>query len=97
MGVNYHVGFLRPDGQVDSNTPLDTIVQHVNYMVDHMGIDHVALGSDFDGATMPAELRDVAGLPRLMAALAGAGYDEAALRKIAYENWLRVLRATWKD
>ena len=96
VGVNYHVGFLRPDGKVDSDTPLTTIVQHVDYMVEHMGIDHVALGSDFDGATMPAELRDVAGLPKLMAALGSAGYDESALRKIAYKNWLRVLGATWQ-
>lgn len=97
VGVNYHVGFLRPDGgQTDANTPLSVIVRHVDYMVDRMGIDHVALGSDFDGATMPAELRDVAGLPKLMAALRAAGYDEASLRKIAYENWLRVLRLTWK-
>ena len=96
VGVNYHVGFLRADGQVNSDTSLDTIVQHLDYMVDRMGIDHVALGSDFDGATMPDELGDVAGLPKLIAALEGAGYDEAALRKIAHENWLRVLRKTWK-
>ena len=97
VGVNFHVGFLRPDGEVDSDTPLEVIVQHVDYMVERMGIDHVGLGSDFDGATMPNELRDVAGLPKLMAALESAGYDEPALRKIAYENWVRVLRATWKD
>ena len=83
VGVNYHVGFLRPDGEVNSDTPLDVVVQHVDYMVERMGIDHVGLGSDFDGATMPNELRDVAGLPKLMAALESAGYDEPALRKIA--------------
>lgn len=97
VGVNFHVGFLRPDGEVNSDTPLDVVVQHVDYMVERMGIDHVGLGSDFDGATMPNELRDVAGLPKLMATLESAGYDESALRKIAYENWVRVLRATWKD
>lgn len=96
VGVNYHVGFLRPDGEVDADTPLALIVRHVDYMVDRMGIEHVALGSDFDGATMPEALRDVAGLPKLMAALRDAGYDDGALRKIAHENWLRVLRETWK-
>ena len=39
----------------------------------------------------------MAGLPRLMHALASRGYDRAALAKIAYGNWLRVLRATWKS
>jgi membrane dipeptidase len=38
----------------------------------------------------------VAGLPKLVDALRQAGYDEASLRKLGYENWLRVLRKTWK-
>jgi membrane dipeptidase len=97
VGVNFHVGFLRADGQRDgATTPLTEIVRHLDYMVERMGIEHVALGSDFDGAVMPGDLRDVAGLPKLVAALTAAGYDEAALRQIAYGNWLRVLGDTWK-
>ena len=64
-------------------------------MVERMGIDHVGFGSDFDGATMPQDMRDAAGLPKLMDALRAAGFDDAALRKLAHQNWLRVLRATW--
>jgi membrane dipeptidase len=97
VGVNFHVGFLRADGKRDAAaTPLTEIVRHLDYMVERMGIDHVALGSDFDGAVMPGDLRDVAGLPKLMDALVAAGYDEAARRQIAYGNWLRVLGQTWK-
>lgn len=97
VGVNFHVGFLRADGGRDpETTPLTEIVRHLDYMVERMGIDHVALGSDFDGAVMPGDLGDAAGLPKLMDALVAAGYDEAARRKIAYENWLRVLGATWR-
>jgi membrane dipeptidase len=97
VGVNFHVGFLRADGKRDgATTPLTEIVRHIDYMVEHMGIDHVALGSDFDGATMPGDLRDVAGLPKLMDALRSAGYDESARRQIAYGNWLRVLGQTWR-
>ena len=96
VGVNFHVGFLRADGKRDgATTPLTEIVRHLDYMVERMGIDHVALGSDFDGAVMPGDLRDVAGLPKLMDALAAAGYDESAQRQIAYGNWLRVLGQTW--
>jgi len=51
---------------------------------------------DFDGATMPSALGDVSGLPRLLSALREHGYDDEALRKLAHENWLRVLRATWQ-
>jgi membrane dipeptidase len=97
VGVNFHVGFLRADGSRDgASTPLTEIVRHLDYMVERMGIDHVALGSDFDGAVMPGDLRDVAGLPKLMQALAETGYDESALRQIAYGNWLRVLGHTWR-
>lgn len=95
VGVNYHVGFLRADGRSDAATSLSEIVRHVTYMVERMGIDHVALGSDFDGATMPGDLRDVAGLPKLVTALRAAGYDDAALHKIGTQNWLRVLGQTW--
>jgi membrane dipeptidase len=71
------------------------MVQHIDYLVNRIGIDRVGLGSDFDGALMPAELGDVTGLPKLIAALQAAGYDDAALRKITHENWVRVLRKTW--
>nr|MBP7963874.1 membrane dipeptidase [Caldilineaceae bacterium] len=70
--------------------------RHATYMVERMGIDHVALGSDFDGAAMPTDLVNAAGLPKLMAAFVEAGFDGADLAKIANGNWQRVLRATWK-
>lgn len=95
VGVNYHIGFLREDGRSDLETSVSEIVRHVDYMVERMGIDHVALGSDFDGATMPHDLRDAAGLPKLVTALRAAGYDDDALTKIAHGNWVRVLRTTW--
>jgi len=94
-GLNFHVGFLRADGAHDEQTPIATMVDHVEYMVRRMGIDHVALGSDFDGATMPAELKDAADLPALMEALRARGYEGEDLRKLAHGNWVRVLRETW--
>lgn len=96
-GVNFHIGFLRADGRSDVETSLTEIVRHAAYMADRIGIDHVGLGSDFDGATMPHDLKDVAGLPKLVQALRDHGFDEASLKKIAYENWVRVLRKTWKS
>ncbi|MBP8107038.1 MAG: dipeptidase [Caldilineaceae bacterium] len=96
VGINYHTGFLRADGQGKEVTPLTEIVRHATYMVERMGIDHVALGSDFDGAAMPTDLVNAAGLPKLMAAFVEAGFDGADLAKIANGNWQRVLRATWK-
>jgi membrane dipeptidase len=96
VGLNFHVGFLREDGGRDANTPLEVMVRQLDYLVGRLGIDRVGLGSDFDGAKMPQELGDAAGLPKLVAALRAAGYDDAALRKIGHENWLRVLGKTWQ-
>jgi membrane dipeptidase len=95
VGVNFAVGFLREDGHNDPDTPITEIVRHVDYLAERMGVDHVAFGSDFDGAVVPAELGGVAGFPKLVGALEEAGYDDAALAKITHGNWLRVLRETW--
>ena len=96
VGINFHVGFLRADGKRDVDTPLAEIRRHATYIADRIGIDHVAFGSDFDGAMIPAPLGDVTGLPALLEEFRSHGYDDASLRKIAYENWVRVLNATWK-
>ena len=96
VGVNFAVTFLREDGHNDPSTPITEIVRHIDYLVERMGIDHVAFGSDFDGATIPDELGGAAGLPKLVDALRDAGYDDAAIAKLTHENWLRVLAATWR-
>jgi membrane dipeptidase len=95
VGLNYAVSFLRADGKSNTDTPLSVMADHIEYLVDKLGIDHVGLGSDFDGATVPAEIGDVTGTPKLLDELAERGYDEAALRKIAHENWLALLERTW--
>lgn len=96
VGLNFSVSFLREDGGKDPDVPLETMLRHLDYLAEHLGIDRVGLGSDFDGTTVPREIGDVTGLPKLMAALAAHGYDGASLRKIAHENWIRVLGKTWK-
>jgi membrane dipeptidase len=95
VGLNFAVAFLRDDGGNSPDTPVSTMVAHLDYLVERLGIDRVALGSDFDGATIPQAIGDAAGLPALVAALRERGYDDGALRKIGHENWVRVLRATW--
>jgi membrane dipeptidase len=97
VGLNYAVTMLRPDGRDDVATPLSDMVRHVNYMVERMGIDHVALGSDFDGASIPEDIHDAAGNQNLVAALKGAGYADGELMKLCRENWLRVLGKAWHE
>ena len=96
VGINFVTSLIRKDGRPTAETPLSVIADHFDYIAERIGIDHVGFGSDFDGGTMPEELRDVAGLPRLVSFLEDRGYDEAAMRKITLDNWMRVLAATWK-
>jgi membrane dipeptidase len=87
VGVNFAVGFLCEDGGEVEDTPLETVVRHVNYLVGRVGID---------GAKVPKGIGDVSGLPAFLAALRAGGYDEEALEKLFHRNCIRVLRATWQ-
>jgi membrane dipeptidase len=95
VGIVFSCPFLRPDFADDEETPLSLIADHARYVAELIGVEHVALGSDFDGTTIPAALRDVAGLPRLLDALAQSGFTAQELEAIAWSNWRRVLQAWW--
>lgn len=95
VGINFGVSFLNPTGEKDSDLPLSAIVDHVEYVIERIGIDHVALGSDFDGTTISSEMRDASDLPKLVDLLQDRGYRGAELEKITHRNWLRVLTETW--
>jgi membrane dipeptidase len=96
VGITFHAGMLGAEGGVDPLVPLARVVDHVDYIAERIGVDHVGFGSDFDGATIPAELGDATGLPRLTALLRERGYAGDELVKLAHGNWLRVLRETWR-
>jgi membrane dipeptidase len=95
VGINFCTGFLHKDAKLVPDTPIEDILKHIMYAADKMGVEHVAIGSDFDGALIPEDIGDVAGLPRLIKALMDQGFDEASIRKIAHENWLRVFAETF--
>lgn len=97
VGLNYNCGFLSPTGARGSNLELSVMVDHLDYLIARLGDDKVGLGSDFDGATMPDNLKDVSLQQNLLQAMAERGYDEATIRKVAYGNWLRVLEQTWGE
>ncbi len=96
VGCNFNTPDVRADGQRLSDTPLARVVEHIDYMVNRIGIEHVAFGSDFDGAQMPDELGDVAGMSRLIDLLHDAGYDDDSIARLSHKNWQRILRETWK-
>ena len=91
VGLNFSTSFLRTDGMAGSAIGLDTMVRHIDYLVEKLGEDHVGLGSDFDGCTVPDPIKDVTGVPKLFDALAAHGYDAPLLDKLAHGNWLSCL------
>lgn len=97
VGINFAPAFLRADGRLTADTPIAEIVRHILYAIDTMGIDHVGLGSDFDGVLLPQEIGSVAGFPKILALLAEHGLDRDSLLKIAHGNWLRVLGECWRE
>ena len=70
----------------------ERIVDHIDHAVQVAGVDHVGLGSDFDGADMPRGMEDVSFLPKITQELLKRGYDENQIRLILGENTLRVLQ-----
>ncbi|MFC1547287.1 dipeptidase [Candidatus Neomarinimicrobiota bacterium] len=73
--------------------PISLIADHIDHIKDIAGIEHVGIGSDFDGiSTTPVGLEDVAGFPNLIAELLQRGYDEKEVQKVAGLNLLRVFR-----
>ena len=76
----------------DKYTNVQRVADHIDYVVKFTGIDHVELGSDFDGAgdSLPEGLKDVAQYPNLIYELLKSGYADEDIEKIGYKNVFRV-------
>jgi len=94
VGLNFATGFLRPDGRMTTDTSVDHMVRHLDALIEALGETRVGLGSDFDGATIPAAIGSAAGLPVLFEALERHGYDRPLLERLASGNWLSLLERT---
>ena len=97
VGVNFATAFIRPDGQMRSDTSIDEMLRHMDHLIEHVGIDGVGFGSDFDGAMIPEAIEDVTGLPLLRNAMRKRGYDKETMTKLCNGNWLRVLEKTFGE
>jgi membrane dipeptidase len=95
VGVNYSTSFLRPDGRRDANTPVELVIDHIEHILRQAGENGVGLGSDFDGAKIPAGIGNAAGLQNLVQGMRARGYSDQLIEKLCYRNWLRVLDQTW--
>ncbi len=74
--------------------PLSLLLDHLDYIVKMIGVDHVGLGSDFDGIeSAPQELDDVTGFPLITKGLIERGYSKKDIKKILGGNFLRIFKA----
>ncbi|MCG3879441.1 dipeptidase [Psychrobacter sp. Ps6] len=96
VGVNFDVAFLRADGQRDTQTSLDVIVDHLAYLIDHLGEDHVGFGSDFDGCLLPDELSDISQISKLIERMQQRHFSDALIEKVTSKNWFKVLGEIWQ-
>lgn len=88
-GLNLHRGFIRR-----GKAKMEHVVAMVKHMVDVAGVDHVAIGTDFDGGNPVPVVDDAAKLPALAEALRKEGFDDEDIRKVFGKNALRILY--WK-
>ena len=89
VGVNFSPSFLVKDGKA----AIKDVLNHIEHMVEVAGVDHVGLGSDFDGiSSTPEGLEDVTKLPKITLKLLERGYSEGEVRKILGGNLLRIIR-----
>lgn len=97
VGVNFCTSDLRDDGLDDEDTDFELVLDQIDYMVKLIGVSHVGLGTDYDGALVPSALSDVSYLPIVWELLSERGYSDEELRALAYGNWERVLAVTWQN
>ena len=95
--VNFYSAFIVPTAQLKRNKEaagtIYDVVDHIDYLARHCGVEHVGIGSDYDGVPrLPDQLESVATYPRITQLLLERGYDRAAIHGILGGNVLRVLR-----
>jgi membrane dipeptidase len=89
--VHKRIGEAQKSGKLPK-VDWSRIIDHIDHAVKIAGVDHVGLGSDFDGAIMPSGMEDVSKLPKITEALLNKGYSESDVRKILGGNTLRLMR-----
>ena len=92
VGINFATAFLRRDGRMIPETSLDVIVEHCDHLLKFLGEDHVAIGSDYDGAVVPDEISDLSKIENLYKYFIGKGYSNTLTEKIFYKNWNNFLQ-----
>jgi membrane dipeptidase len=93
VGLCFASAYLRPDGRKEADTSIEFLLRQLDHLISRLGEGGVALGSDFDGAVIPAAIDDCAGLPVLATAMIDNGFGKDLTQHICADNWTRFLQA----
>ncbi len=95
MGMNYCAAFLNDDELIGKNT-IDCTIEHIKYIKNLVGVDIIALGSDFDGINPDIEIKDASYMNNLVKRLHQEGFNQDEIDKMCYKNALRVFETVLK-
>jgi membrane dipeptidase len=83
-----------PEEVKELRPPLSLLIDHLDYIVKLIGVNHVGIGSDYDGVnSLPQQLDDITAMPLITKELMARGYSKQDIRKILGENFLRIFEA----
>lgn len=89
IGINYCPNFLKENSD---KMKINDVIKHIKYLKNLIGIDYIALGSDFDGISGKLELKDASHLPKLIKKLKQNGFNDEEINKITHQNALRLFK-----
>lgn len=94
VGLTFYPAFISPE-----KPGLEKLLDHFEHAAEVSGIDHLGIGSDFDGmgGNFLSDLPDVSSLPSLVEGLLSRGFTEEEVNKIMWGNFLRVINSNWKS
>ncbi|WP_434640590.1 dipeptidase [Thermoanaerobacterium thermosaccharolyticum] len=89
IGINFCPNFLRDD----DNASIEDVLDHIEHIVNLVGINHVGFGSDFDGIEKtPLGLDDVASFPKILDGLKKRGFSDDEINSISHDNFERIIK-----
>ena len=93
IGLSFVSNFLQnSEGNEESTASIDDLLDNVDYLKDLVGIDHIGIGSDFDGGGELSDLHDISDLPKITKGLVQRGYSSGEIEKILGENFMRLFK-----
>ena len=94
--MNFASAYLRDDGKMSPDVEIELVFRHLIYLIDKLGENSVAIGSDYDGAVIPKCLSPVKNLQVIVETMRKNNFGEELIKKICMSNWINIFEKIWK-